>query len=85
MEITVLEDVYHMHSTQLRHNSAVFDKSLSEPWWKEHNTHRGPDGIRYRYQLSLDEDMPELSMVEPVAAQDDMVSAAHGSVPTASG
>ena len=84
MEITVLEDVYHMHSTQLRHNSAVFDKSLSEPWWKP-NTHRGPDGIRYRYQLSLDKDMPELSMVEPVAAQDDMVSAAHGSVPTASG
>ena len=74
-----------MHSTNLRHNSAFFDKSLSESWWKEHNTHDSPDGIRYRYQLSLDKDTPELSMVEPVAAQGHKVSTAHGSVPAASG
>ncbi|KAF8533041.1 hypothetical protein BDD12DRAFT_867308 [Trichophaea hybrida] len=67
VEITIFDDIYHLHSANLRHNSPFFDKGLSATWWKELNSHDGEDGIRYRYRLKLDEDAPEMSMVEPVA------------------
>jgi hypothetical protein len=67
VEITIFDDIYHLHSANLRHNSPFFDKGLSSTWWKELNTHDGDDGIQYRYRLKLDEDTPEMSMIEPVA------------------
>ncbi|KAF8243165.1 hypothetical protein K440DRAFT_78307 [Wilcoxina mikolae CBS 423.85] len=67
VEITILSNVYHIHSTILRTCSRFFDKSLSSTWWKDENTHHHrKDGIVYCYELKLDEDCLESSMVEPV-------------------
>ncbi|KAF8539742.1 hypothetical protein BDD12DRAFT_980802 [Trichophaea hybrida] len=66
VEITVYNDIYHLHSTTLRNCSQFFDRSLSGTWWKEDNTHHGADGIKYRYKLVLDKETPLMSIVEPV-------------------
>jgi len=67
VEVDVMGDIYHLDSLILRHCSAFFDKSLSSTWWKEENTHLGPDGIKYRYKLSHDDKEPAMSILEPVA------------------
>ncbi|KAA8894444.1 hypothetical protein FN846DRAFT_922967 [Sphaerosporella brunnea] len=68
VEISIGTDVYHLHRVILCEYSLFFDKSLSETWWREKNTHHGLDGIKYRYHLVLDKDDLVLSMVEPVPA-----------------
>jgi hypothetical protein len=60
--IQVGETVYHLHAIELRNRSAFFDKSLSDTWWRQENTHSGADGIKYRYKLMAD------AVVEPVPA-----------------
>jgi hypothetical protein len=69
VEITIWSDVYHLHSTTIRHNSRFFEKSLSDTWWRQENTHDRVDGIKYCYKLKLDGKNPELSMLEPVPAK----------------
>jgi len=72
VEIMVLGDVYLLHSTTLREYSRFFERSLSETWWKPENTHSGPDGIKYRYDLDP-EDIEESmlnAVIRPVHATD---------------
>jgi hypothetical protein len=68
VSVTIFCDVYHLHSTTLRLNSGFFEKSLSDTWWRQENTHDRADGIKYCYALKLDAQNPELSMLEPVPA-----------------
>ena len=63
VEIDILGQRYHLHSTVLRLNSVFFEKSMGDTWWKPENTHH--DGIKYRYRLVLDHADPVLSLVEP--------------------
>ncbi|KAF8245035.1 hypothetical protein K440DRAFT_663074 [Wilcoxina mikolae CBS 423.85] len=71
VEIDILGDFYHIHSIILRSCSRFFDKSLSGTWWKDKNTHERSDGIRYCFTLKVDEELPNMSMVEPVPTGED--------------
>lgn len=62
----IISDIYNFDSTTLRHVSQFFDRSLSSRWWKPENTHNGEDGIKYKYQLEIDEKEIMSSMLEPV-------------------
>ncbi|KAF8535035.1 hypothetical protein BDD12DRAFT_894352 [Trichophaea hybrida] len=71
VEIAIFDHVYHLHAISLRNCSKVFDKGLSDRWWKPENTHNGEDGIKYRYKLVVDVKDPMSSIVEPVPPQRD--------------
>src|SRR5258706_12176285 len=47
VEIMVLNDIHLLHSTTLREYSRFFERA----WWQPENTHSGPDGIKYCYNL----------------------------------
>lgn len=68
VEITIFDDVYHLHSSNITKASPFFKTSLSARWWKPRNTHRGPDGIKYKYSLVLDthELDSNMGILEPV-------------------
>jgi hypothetical protein len=68
--VQILDKVYHLHTIELRNRSEFFDKSLSDTWWRPENTHSGPDGIKYRYKLALDQEEPLMSLLEPVSANE---------------
>ena len=66
VEVDILGQIYHVHSTVLRLNSGFFDKGLSDTWWKPENTHTDHiNGLKYRYRLVIDKSDITCSFVEP--------------------
>lgn len=66
VEIDVLGDVYHLHSSILCNASKFFDCSLSKVWYRPENAHAGEDGIKFRYSLALAAEDDYVGCFEPI-------------------
>ena len=67
VEISVLGDIYQLHSSILCTSSKFFDCSLSQSWRKPENTHsKNADEIKFRYYLKLMDETDYVGCFEPI-------------------